>query len=77
MEVKQIRENPDGSADYHFELQPWEQEALLRFGIMEAIKNGIKEGEKYAIRQDSMEDTGSGKADSVHGSGVQPSESDQ
>lgn len=73
MEVTQIRENPDGSADFSFELTDWEREALLRFGIIEAIKNGIKEGMKYAVREDSVEDSGSGEIDSVHGSGVEPS----
>ena len=70
MKVTQIHENPDGSADFSFELTDWEKEALLRFGIMEAIKNGIKEGMKYAIREDSMEDTRGGETDSIHGSGV-------
>jgi hypothetical protein len=75
VEVTQIRENPDGSADFSFELTALEKEALIRFAIMEAIKNGIKEGMKYAVREDSVEDAGGGEADSVHGSGVKPSES--
>jgi len=75
VEVTQIRENPDGSADFIFDLTEEEKEALLRFGIMEAIKNGIKEGLKYAIREDSVEDSRGGETDSVHGSGVEPGES--
>jgi hypothetical protein len=75
VEVTQIRENPDGSADFSFELTALEKEALIRFAIMEAIKNGIKEGMKYAVCEDSVEDAGGGEADSVHGSGVEPSES--
>ena len=77
MEVTQIRENPDGSADFSFELSDWERESLLRFGIIEAIRNGIKEGMKYAVREDSVEDSGGGETDSVHGSGVESSESDK
>jgi hypothetical protein len=77
VEVTQIRENPDGSADFSFELDDWEREALLCFGIMEAIKNGIKEGMKYAVSKDSVEDSGGGETDSVHGSGVESSESDK
>ena len=71
MEVKQIRENPDGSVDFNFELADWEKEALLCFGIMEAVKNGIKEGLKYVVSEDSMEDSRGGETDSIHGSGIQ------
>ena len=75
MEVTQIRENPDGSADFSFELTGWEKEVLIRFAIMEGLRRGIEEGKKYAVREDSMENTGSGETDSVHGSGVEPSQS--
>jgi hypothetical protein len=58
MEVTLIRENPDGSADFSFVMTEEEKEALLRFGILEAIKNGIKEGMKHAVREDSLDDPG-------------------
>ena len=77
MEVTQIRENPNGSADFSFELTAFEKEALIRFAIMQTIKNGIKEGMKYAVREDSVEDSGGGETDSVHGSGVESGESGQ
>ena len=47
MEVKLIRENPDGSADYSFDMTEKEKEALLCFAILTGIKNGIEEGKKY------------------------------
>lgn len=46
MQVMLIRENEDGSADYAFDLTKEEQEELLKLGIMEALKAGIREGEK-------------------------------
>jgi hypothetical protein len=47
MEVKLIRENPDGSADFSFDLSDKEKEALLCLGILTGIKRGIEEGLKY------------------------------
>lgn len=59
MEVKLIRENPDGSADYSFDMTDKEKEALLCFAILTGIKNGIKEGKKYMAgeQQDGNEDS--------------------
>jgi hypothetical protein len=47
MEVKLIRENPDGSADYSFDMTDKEKEALLCLGIITGLKAGIEEGKKY------------------------------
>ena len=47
MEVKLIRENPDGSADFSFDMTDKEKEALLCLGILTALKKGIEEGKKY------------------------------
>ena len=47
MEVKLIRENPDGSADYSFDMSTEEKEALLCLGILTGLKRGIEEGKKY------------------------------
>jgi hypothetical protein len=41
-----IRENEDGSADYAFDLTKEEQADLIKFGILEALKAGIKAGEQ-------------------------------
>ena len=49
MQVMLIRENEDGSADYAFDLTADEQEMLLKLGIMEAIKAGIRQGEKLKV----------------------------
>lgn len=47
MEVKLIRENPDGSADYAFDMSTEEKESLLCLGILTALKKGIEEGKQY------------------------------
>lgn len=46
MEVTLLHENEDGSACYMFDLTEEERNSLLSYGIMEAIKAGIREGEK-------------------------------
>lgn len=46
MEVKLLHENSDGSACYSFDLTEEERTSLLTFGILEALKAAIKEGEK-------------------------------
>ena len=47
MEVKLIRENPDGSADFSFDMSDEEKESLLCLGILTALKKGIEEGKQY------------------------------
>lgn len=42
-----IRENEDGSAVYWFDFNEEEKQALIRLGIITAIKNGIEEAKKY------------------------------
>jgi hypothetical protein len=54
MEIRSVKENSDGSADYVFDMSDEEKDMLLRLGIITAIKNGIKEGKKYAAAQDSV-----------------------
>jgi len=58
MEVKLIKENPDGSADYSFFMSEEEQQLLLKWAIIEAIKRGIEEGKKYVPSETDMGDTG-------------------
>lgn len=55
MEVKLIRENPDGSADFSFDLSDQEKEALLCLGIMTGIKNGIEEGKLYMAEREQAD----------------------
>ena len=43
--VSLIRDNKDGSSDYQFNFPPEALEALLRLGILTAIKAGIAEAE--------------------------------
>lgn len=47
MEVKLLKENEDGSADYAFDMSTEEKESLLCLGILTALKKGIEEGKKY------------------------------
>ena len=46
MQVTLLHENSDGSACYSFDLTEEERNQLLRYGILEALKNGLREGEK-------------------------------
>jgi hypothetical protein len=58
MEVNLIKENEDGSADYAFDLTAEEQGALIRIGIIEALKRAIEEGKKYVPSETGVDDTG-------------------
>ena len=49
MNVELIKENEDGSASYAFDLTDEEAESLLRHGILEALKAGIREGDKLKV----------------------------
>jgi hypothetical protein len=49
MQVEFIKENYDGSLSYSFDLTTEEAESLLRLGILEAIKAGIREGDKLKV----------------------------
>jgi hypothetical protein len=49
MNVEFIKENEDGSLSYTFDLTTEEAESLLRLGILEAIKAGIREGDKLKV----------------------------
>jgi hypothetical protein len=63
MEVKLIRENPDGSADFSFDMSTEEKEALLCLGIITGLKRGIEEGKKY-VAPPADEDTDTDGQDS-------------
>lgn len=49
MNVEFIKDNPDGSASYNFDLTAEEAASLLRLGILEALKAGIREGDKLKV----------------------------
>ncbi len=49
MKVECIKENEDGSVSYSFDLTSEEAESLLRLGILEALKAGIREGDKLTV----------------------------
>lgn len=53
MEVKLIRENEDGSADYTFDMTDEERQALMRWAIIEGLKRGIEEGKKLQPKVDA------------------------
>ena len=55
MEVTLLHENEDGSACYMFDLTEEELNNLLNYGIMEAIKAGIREGEKLTCNGEELE----------------------
>jgi len=77
MQVNLLKENEDGSADYTFDLSSTEQDDLVRWAIMEAIKRAVEEGKKYDTSESSVGNTTSGGESSVHGSGEQSSEPGQ
>ena len=83
MDVELIRENDDGSADYHVNMSNEEQAQLFRFAFMEMLKRGIEEGKQYeptseAVSSEvSVGNTGSGEQDCVYGPCVKSGKSGQ
>ena len=57
MNVNLIKEHEDGSATFQFDLTKDEANALLTFGILEAIKAGLREGERLTVEGEDIEDT--------------------
>jgi hypothetical protein len=55
MNVNLIKEHENGDATYQFDLTPEEAQALLSFGILEAIKAGIREGDRLTVEGDDIE----------------------
>jgi hypothetical protein len=54
--VNLIKEHENGDATYQFDLTADEAQSLLTFGILEAIKAGIREGERLTVEGDDLED---------------------
>lgn len=57
MNVNLIKEHEDGSATFQFDLTKDEANALLTYGILEAIKAGLREGERLTVEGEDIEDT--------------------
>lgn len=55
MNVELIKEHSNGDATYQFDLTKDEANALLTFGILEAIKAGIREGDKLTVEGEDIE----------------------
>jgi hypothetical protein len=51
MQVTNVVEHEDGSATFTFAMTSEESRALLTFGIVTAIQNGIQEATQYADDQ--------------------------
>ena len=58
MNVEMIKEHENGDATYQFDLTAEEAQSLLTFGILEAIKAGIREGDRLTVEgEDINEDS--------------------
>ena len=55
MDVNLIKEHSNGDATFQFDLTNEEAKALLTFGILEAIKAGLREGERLTVEGDDIE----------------------
>ena len=56
MNVNLIKEHSNGDATYQFDLTAEEAQSLLSFGILEAFKAMIREGDKLTVEGDELED---------------------
>lgn len=57
MLVTLLHENTDGSACYSFDLTEQEREQLLCYGILEALKAGLREGEKLTCNGKEVDES--------------------
>jgi hypothetical protein len=51
IKVTQIVDNPDGSATVHFDLDEEAKEAMLRYGILQALLNSVSEVEVEEVKE--------------------------
>lgn len=58
MNVNLIKEHENGDATFMFDLTKDEANALLTYGILEAIKAGLREGERLTVEGEDIEDSG-------------------
>lgn len=77
MDVELLKENEDGSADYHVKMSNEEQAQLFRFAFIEMLKRGIEEGKQHEPSEVSVGNTGSGTEDCVYGPCVKSGKSGQ
>lgn len=77
MDVVLIKENDDGSADYHVNMSNEEQAQLFRFAFIEMLQRGIEEGKKYEPCEVSVDDTGCGEPSCSYGPCVKSGKSEQ
>lgn len=56
MQVTLLHENTDGSACFSFDLTKDEQEALLSYGILTALKAALREGEKLTCEGENIDE---------------------
>lgn len=77
MDVELIKENDDGSADYHINMSHEEQAQLFRFAFVEMLKRGIEEGKQYEPREISVGNTGCGEQGCVYGPCVKSGKPEQ
>jgi hypothetical protein len=54
MNVEFIKENYDGSLSYSFDLTIEEADSFIRLGILEALKAGIREGDKLKVEGEDV-----------------------
>jgi len=57
MQVTLLHENSDGSTCYSFDLTEEEKNSLICYGILEALKAGIKEGEKLTCEGKELDES--------------------
>jgi hypothetical protein len=56
MNVNLIKEHENGDATFQFDLTADEAQSLLTFGILEAIKAGLREGERLTVEGDDIDE---------------------
>ena len=54
MELNFIKENPDGSADYCFDLTDDEKNQLIRFAIRRALEEAVKAAKEWDPNENSQ-----------------------
>jgi hypothetical protein len=59
MNVNLIKEHEDGSATYMFDLTHDEAQSLISFGILEAFKSMIREGERLTVEGNDIDEDSS------------------
>jgi len=57
--VNLIKEHENGDATYQFDLTADEAQSLLTFGILEAIKAGLREGERLTVEGNELNEDSS------------------